>query len=296
MSTHKKLIFLITALALITSVVFAQTDKLLPQAQDLANKLKFDEAEALCKKIIKDDPENINVFTLLCDIYIKTGKFDLARFTVEELKDIKAPKNLTDYYFGKIYHGEGQLKDAPKEYRDAFISAKPALAENPVNARINQAAEDLKNNNFAAADEKLAKVLAEDPYNIDAYYNVAVLRYLEAKYDDSLKILYKITDSKVFYPYADYLIGKNLVKLARPEEGELYFKLSVKRYSGLSDSYLELANLYAKKGGYNKAIEYYNKAVDKNIPEIFYNIAVCYELLGDPKSADIYYKKYSQIK
>lgn len=358
------------------SPLHAQDTKTVSPAKDqtavpaLISNLKFDEAETICKKTLKEQPENMNAFTDLISIYAKTGRFDEALFTIEEMKDLKADPNLIHLLMGKIYFTQGKFADAikefeaiadktspyypdtlnnlgitytklgnpikAKEYFDAYLKIKPIEQQKPavteqcsVTALINSAAADINKNDLASAKEKLSKAVSADPYNIEAYYNAAVLNYLESKYDDSLKTLYKITDTKVFYPYADYLIGKNLAALGRADEAQIILNKSVKEYPLLVESYLELANINIKAGEYQKAdtclqkvnelvpdmhslqilygmlyfkqgkikeaIDSFEKTLENNEtvqPDIYYNLAVCYELNKDNKNAVKYYKKY----
>lgn len=339
----KKFVLLVMLFILFASISFAQGDKTAPPAKDqkavpgLISMLKFDEAETICKKTIKEQPENMNAFTELVCIYTKTGRFDEALFTIEEMKDLKADPNLIRLLTGKIYLIQGKFNDAKKEFEainDKTFQYYPDK-KGPAVELINSAAADINKNDFAAAKEKLSKALTIDPYNMNAYYNTAVIDYLEGKYDDSLKTLYKITDTKVFYPYADYLTGKNLIALGRADEAQAIINKSIKEYPTLVESYLELANINIKAGEYQKADTYLQKAADlgtglqdwvrlKNLqilygtlyfkqgkikeaidsfekalennenvqPDIYYNLAVCYELNKDNKNAVKYYKKY----
>lgn len=345
----------------------AQTDKVNPVEKEqsavasLINQLKFDEAETLCKKIIKKQPENIKTFTDLCTIYTKTGRFDLALFTIEEMKDLKADANLISLLTGKIYLAQGKFGLAVSEfdkitnkdpqyyygalnnlgiaykklgnsikskgYFDLAAAIKPS-GQNPVSILINESASDINNNDFPAAQNKLSKALEQDSYNIDGYYNMAVLNYLTKNYDLSLKNLYKIADYKVFYPYADYLIGKNLIMLDRTDEAQVYLTKSIEDYPPLFEAYPEIANLNIKNGNYGKAQIYLEDAAkletsvnktnslhilygnlyfrqgkikeainsfdkaSKDNPDIYYNMAVCYQLLNDNKTAVKYYNEY----
>jgi len=318
----------------------AQGDKTASPIKDqtavlaLISKLKFDEAEIICKKTIKEQPENMTAFTELISIYTKTGRFDEALFAIEEIKDLKADPNLLHLLTGKIYLAQGKFADAKKEFEainDKTFQYYPDK-QGPAGELINSAAADINKNDLAGAKEKLAKALSADPYNIDAYYNTAVLNYLEGKYDDSIKTLYKITDTKVFYPYAGYLTAKNLIALGRADEAQLLLNKSIKEYPPLFESYIELANLNIKAGEYQKAETYLQKAAelmpdmhnlhslqilygtlyfrqgkikeaiasfesalkntDKINPDIYYNLAVCYELNKDNKNSLKHYNEY----
>lgn len=314
----------------------AQGDNTVPSAKDqtsvpaLISSLKFDEAEIICKKTIKEQPENMTAFTELISIYTKTGRFDEALFAIEEMKDLKADPNLLHLLLGKIYLTQGKFADAKKEFEsinDKTFQYYPGK-QGPAGELINSAATDINKNDLVSAKEKLAKALAANPYNLDAYYNTAVLNYLEGKYDDSIKTLYKITDTKVFYPYADYLIGKNLAALGRADEAQVLLNKSIKEYPPLVESYIELANLNIKADEYQRAETYLQKAADlgtasynlqilygtlyfrqgkikeaidsferslkinNNQPNVYYNLAVCYELNKDNKNALKYYNEY----
>lgn len=332
----RKFALLMIAFMLFASISFAEGDKTAPLPKDqtavpaLISSLKFDEAEIICKKTIKEQPENMTAFTELISIYTKTGRFDEALFAIEEMKDLKADPNLIHLLTGKVYLAQGKFNDAKKEFEainDKTFQYYPDK-QGPASELINSAAADINKNDLAGAKEKLLKALALDPYSIEAYYNAAILNYLEGKYDDSIKTLYKITDTKVFYPYADYLTAKNLIALGRVDEAQILLNKSIKEYPPLVESYIELASLNIKAGEYPKAETYLQKAADlgkdpqnlqilygtlyfkqgkikeaidsfekslkinTNQPGIYYNLAVCYELNKDNKNAVKYYTEY----
>ncbi|MFH1452463.1 MAG: tetratricopeptide repeat protein [Armatimonadota bacterium] len=389
----KKLLCFFAIILFMFGSCFAQDEKLLAQAQELALQLKFDQAETLCKRIIKDEPENLDAFSCLCGIYTKTGRFNLALFTIEEMKDLKADPGLISLLNGKIYMTAGNntsalkefeallnkespyyyeallnsgiiytrikdydkaytllnetlnIKNIPqsstalsslliqeKKYPEASNVLSEAIKENYSPALVNLAVIDMKNNNSDTAKEKLNKALEYQPYNLDAYYNLAVIDYDKGSYEDSIGNIYKITDFNIFYPQAGYLMGKNLIAMGQLDEAYMYLNKAVTQYPDFFDAYMELGNLYIKEGNYekahiylkkcmelnpadpnlqillgtlyfkennlDKAIECFKSALDKGSakPDIYYNIAICYQIKKDKENAVKYYKEYLKIK
>jgi tetratricopeptide (TPR) repeat protein len=112
-------------------------------------------------------------------------------------------------------------------------------------------------NNSDAASGYLEKIIALNPKNTYAYYNLGILNYNKGRIDEAISNFNKaIKNNTEFFP-AHYNIGI---------------------------CYYEFKN-------YNKALKHFKKALKsgENKVNIYYNIALVYEALNNKKEAEKYF-------
>lgn len=95
-------------------------DELLTRAQKLARMERLDEAESTCIDMIYKDPNNIQVYKILGNVYLKQGNIQDAESSFKEAlrrgaQEIEIYKKL-----GSLYTDQGKIKEAIRIYRRAI--------------------------------------------------------------------------------------------------------------------------------------------------------------------------------
>lgn len=92
---------------------------------------------------------------------------------------------------------------------------------------------------------------------------------------------------------AHYWLGLLFYETGRKDDAVRTWEDSA-RIKPDADTYSSIGNVFAEKGLYTKAIEYYGKAIEtnKSFALAYYNLGSAYEAIGDGKEAAGYYKKF----
>ncbi len=180
------------------------------------------------------------------------------------------------------------------------LSKDLASMDNP---EAKKALEKLQNGNYEYAIKVFDSIIA-DPIKLEekkhakVYFNAAEARYLSNKYQESYKYYLKAVDrDEDNYEYLSkaawmsmYLIKKEALDLL--EKKLAIEKNKLKNEEKTADTYNTIGQLYYKLGKYEKALEFYNKALDildiklKTIGEIHSDTAITILNIGT-----VYYQK-----
>lgn len=150
------------------------------------------------------------------------------------------------------------VRDIPRN-QDIINSYGHRVMTNPIDFNY----ESLKDAVNRGVEDRLGlelrKDIESDPQNSKALYWLGMLYYETGREEDSIAAWEKV------------------VRI-RPD----------------ANTFSNIGNLFAEKGLYAKAIEYYKKAVanDKQFAEAYYNLGNAYELMGDKSQAATAYRKF----
>lgn len=125
--------------------------------------------------------------------------------------------------------------------------------------------------------------------NAIQFYSKAEFIYKEKNENSLLAIVYS-NKANIFYIQQDYSKAEDYQKQAI----RILERDSIKYRKQLGNFYNNLANVYKKKGEFNKAIYFYDKSLKlkekKNSYVSFGNLAMCYQRLNNNQKARSYYE------
>lgn len=215
---------------------------------------KTNQAVSVYKEVLASDPGNEDACVFYSKVLAADKEYKKAIGELKKCSKLNKKKGIFDYYIGKLYVDQADLKNAQKAFRDSF--EKESGFSQSVMA-LGLIYEELKQN-------KKALKLYED--------------HLKEKPDDSLilgrivQLLFTTQDYDKVIRYAERLSDTD------PDDLNLKVKLGV---------------LYTDKGDYNKAVSIFKELLQHN-PEndnILYYVGAIYQQLGHVDNAIDYYSK-----
>ena len=219
---------------------------------------QINKAKDTCLKILKKEPNNIDILNLLGAIAFQNKNYSEAVYTFNKIIQINSNNFQAYYNQGNAYLGLKKFEEALKNYNQA-IKIKPDYKQAYNNRGI--VLKELKR--IKEALENYNQAITIEPNNADLYNNRGTV-YLELKQFDKA-----IED----YNFA-LTINKNYP--------EVYFNLG---------------NAFNEFGKSEEAIKSYSQAIkiNKNYSEAFFNLGNVLKNLKKIKEAIICYKKVNEI-
>ncbi|MDX1906207.1 MAG: hypothetical protein SF053_04175 [Bacteroidia bacterium] len=240
------------------------------------------EAKKILYGMRDSDPENPIPYIYLGTYYKKQGVPELA---LEELEKAiqKAPTYVPAYVFlAELKYDEGMLSKQPEPFNAGFRYAQKALDLNANYAPAYRIRGELYLllKEFVKAKEDYRKYVSLTQNDLKARIRYASFLFLSEEYAEALNELQAIekdTVTNVMYR----LKGMSLNKLGRTQEAraalDTYFTKQPETYTIALD-YEVYGDILRNQGDFDKADEYYQKAILKNTDRasIFEEIAVKY--------------------
>ena len=260
------------------------------EAVSLFKSKKYSDAKKICTDIVsrnKSDPRPLNI---LAAIEKQMGNEDEA---IEILNKtiLDFPNDEQSYFnLGKIYQDLNQNKNALKNFEKA-----KSLKNDFFQADISMANIHLSNSDSAIALENLRNVKKSKPNLEGLNYLIGRAYFIENNYEESEDYLNKElivnkNNSEAFFLLGEIFRNKNdsdsaiecyneslkinqnevallnltscLIELNRFDEAELKLNTGIKSYPKNYWFYLNLADLYTKKGEFNKILSHCFKALE----------------------------------
>ncbi len=281
--------------------------------------------DSLSQNIV-NDPNNSNTYYQRGLYFYDEGEFDQALNDINRALEVDSMVAQYHYVKGNIYYDDKRFKEAFSSYQKSI-----ELDEEHVNAILKLSQIELILKNYDLAIEMVNKALRLDPMNPVAYYLKGFI-YLDAR-DSTTAISTFQTAIEVDPNYYDaYIILGKVYSDVNPDFAESYYKQAIEIQGeniealyniGVFyqdyDRYLECYPIYDKiialdssayfayynKGyvllvsdsSYTEAIDQFEKALlfYPYYHQAYYNIGLCYENLGDLKSAEKNYRKSLEI-
>ncbi len=228
-------------------------------AKKLLKKEKYSEAIEMVNKILSEDPEIVDAYMLLGNLYYRKKDFKEALVSFKEVLKRKPDYNFAMINIINCYVNMGKLEEAERVTND-FIKKFP-----------NDSAFyfELGKINFLMKKKELAekylkKAIDVYPKNTQAMNKLAEMYIVDGRLSEALELLKK-------------------VEMLNPTMKELYYNM---------------AQIEEKKGNILKAIEYYRKEIENNPKNFkaYYNMAVNLKNIGKINEALSYYEKTIEIK
>ena len=234
--------------------VFNQISK----ARELGLEGNFDQAISVINEIIKEDPDIIDAYFTLGNLYFKQRKFEKALEAFFEALDRKPDDAFTVINVANSYIQMSNLEEAEK----FILSFLPSL---PPDSLVNLVLGNIYNSQkkYDLAIEYYNKCLELNPYSASAY--------------NALGEIYIIQD--------------------KITEAERYLRKALELNPGLLNVHYNYAQLHEKKGDLCQAVEEYRKELD-NIPHNFrasFNLSRVFRMQGREEDELRYLEKTIEI-
>lgn len=300
-------------------------------ARELGLEGKFEQARAMVDEIIKEDPEVIDAYFTLGNLYFKERQFEKALeyyFKVMERKpdDAFMVINIANSYImldnldeaekfllsyipslppdSQIHLILGNIYNSEKKYDLALENYQKCVKINPYSASAYNALAGiyLLQDKIDEAEEHLRKATELNPKLMNVHYNLA---QLQEKKGDLLQAAEEYKKELENIPY-NFRASFNLSRLSRLlglEEEELeYLKKTVEINPGFPLSYFYLARIYLNRGqNFEEAISLVKKGIDlkpekKDLPLGYFLLADLYDRLGNQSLSLEYARKGKSLE
>ncbi len=215
----------------------------LSHARELGLEEKFDRAVAIIRAIIAEDPDIIDAYFTLGNLYFKQGELENALESFFEALDRKPDDAFTVINIANSYIRMGNLEEAEK----FIVSFLPSL-----------------------------------PPDSQLYLILGNILNAQEKYEEAIAHYEKCIELNPYSASAYSALGGICVVQDRLVEGERYLEKALELNPKLANVHYNYAQLYEKKGDLLKAAEEYHMELD-NIPHNFkasFNLSRVYRLLG----------------
>ena len=299
------------------------SDYFTKKGQEAYDEGKYEKALGYFKKAVQQrrDVETLNN---LGKTYIKSSKPKIALKCFEDAiaLDIKYPEtyiNLAQYY-SEI------MRDSKKQMH----YLKHAIKLDPKNAKPFYFMGNIYYDKgmYETAADYYRQALSKDDTCFEAYYALGETLYKLQNYEEGYQVLKKSLNIELDNPNVYELLAKLSIKLRKYDEAESYAQKLIS-YQPSPDNYLLLSEALYLSGNYNDAINIlntkitdtknskkynlfglcnyqlnnYNEAVNnfkvalaiEEKPIYLYNLAVCYNILGNKTNMNAYADKATKI-
>ncbi len=230
----------------------------LKRIKKLMKKKSYDVAIKLAEKLLKKEPEIVDGYMLLGNLYYRKKDFEKAVIAFKEVL-----KRKPDYNFAMINIINCYLN--MQEYEKAMFEIKNFIKKFPEDSAL--------------------------------FFEFGKLYVLKGDYENAIKMLKRAIKVYPKNTQAMNKLGEIYVVEDKLDEAEKILQQAVKINPTMKEIYFNLAQIAEKKGNLKEANEYYLKEI-KNNPNNFkayYNIAVNYKELGMIDKAVEFYKKTMEV-
>jgi len=212
------------------------------------------QAEILYKKILKKQPDNVDILHMLGVICSAKGDFDSAIRLIKKALNIK-PSN---------YHAFYNLANI---YRD--------------NKRYNEAIDCYQ------------KAIDYYPDFVDALYNLGILYQEIGRLNDAIECYKKAIQTNPGLFNLHFNLGNALYDKGFIEEAIKSYRNAIRLSPDFTAAYYNLANIFKERDQNDEAIAFYKKALqlDPGNIDVYHNIGILLHNRGLIEEAIRYYKK-----
>ncbi len=148
------------------------------------------------------------------------------------------------------------------------------------------------------AARSFQQVVAADPENADAYYNLGTLYLRRSSLQEAKQNLEQAVRLRPNYPEAWNNLGMVAAQRGSNEEAIQNFQQSLQLRPGYVTALLNLGNVYRRLGNFDEAEALLRRALDRepSNAEANYNLGMLYARKGDPAKAEEYLKGATKLR
>jgi arylsulfatase A-like enzyme/uncharacterized protein HemY len=298
----------------------------LSRTKELMLEEKYEEAVALINQIIEEDPDVIDAYFTLGNLYFKKREFDKALNSFLQVLD-KRPGdaftiiNISNSYMGmgeieeadkfvmsvidsippdsQLYYVLGNIKNLKEDHEEAIKYYKECIKLNPSSASAYSALGGVYvvQKRFDDAEHYLQKANEINPEMRNLHYHWALLH--EEK-GDLIKAVDAYKEELVNIPHsfkACFNLSRVYRKMGDALEEEKYLNKTMEINPNFPMSYFYLARIYMNRGErYDEAVSLVEKGIelkpaDKDLPLGYFLLADLYSRLGQNAKSEEYASK-----
>ena len=256
---------------------------------------QLDKAIRYTVKAISLQPELETAHMNLVAFYRKTGQLEKA---IEHLKKaaVLRPKDATTHeHLAEMYRDAGQNEKATRHLEKA-IALRPGHTRTLVNLAV--ACSDAGQNDRAI--ELLKVAVALQPEFAAVYVNLGAVYSKIGQYDTGIQYLSKAIELQPDDPFAYQSLGLISRVQGRYPLAIKYLKkaLELQKGRGRLQTYLNIGNTYHDMGEREKAISYFQKAIqlDPNHANAHLLLGMTYRALNRGEAARVQFKKVLKLE
>lgn len=264
-------------------------------------------------KLINDHPDHVlakEAYLQIGDVYFKAGKFDEAADFFKKFHT-RWP---TDAKYGQVAHWQELQAYFNGKNDEAAIKAYPAFMEKyPAADNIADAKKQLEMIYYRrgidgdpAKLEEFLTLYAQSPFAPSARYKLVDMSMEQAKWSLVAKhaeLFVRDYPKDNLIPQVTLILGQSLEKTEQSDKAADQYKGLMKNFSAKPEAVeaaFRLAMIHFNREQYQEAVDAFQYAVAKKVaPEVranlFYNMAICYENLGQPEPAAAAYGDFAKV-
>jgi predicted O-linked N-acetylglucosamine transferase (SPINDLY family) len=251
------------------------------------------QAENICKKILKKKSNSADALHILGVIYSQRGLQNLAIQYIN--KALQIDPNFIDAYnnLGNIYQTMQQFDDAILYYQKA-LRLNPILAKTYYNLGI--AFQDKGQLDEAASCYEQAIKL--NFYNFGLFNNLGLIKQQQGCLNDAINYYQKALDINPNFAEALNNLGNISCIRGQYDEAIKYSQRALDINPNFVEAHNNLGNVYKAKDQYDEAIASYSKAlrVNPSYIDCYYNLGRTLELQGKRQEAIAAYDMFLYFK
>lgn len=244
-------------------------DKAVRSAFEQYNNGNIEQAEAICKKILKKKHSNVDALNLLGMIsYLKQDYSASADYIETALRYDTSNFQLLNN-LGTAYKAEKKLDDAINCYRKALLLNPLSAAANNNLGSVLQEKRDVD-----GAMECYQAALRLDPQYADAYFNLGTALRVKGRIDEAIAHYQKALHFNPNFVEAYNNLGVDFKERGNLREALIYFQKVLELRPSFAEAYNNIGSILGDQGKLGDAEGYYRRALQLN-PDF----AVCHSNL-----------------
>jgi tetratricopeptide (TPR) repeat protein len=217
------------------------------------------QAENVCKEILKIDSGNIAAINLLGLIYYQLKNYDSAIHYMKKLTALN-PNNAQAYYIIGHSMQEKERMDEAIDYYQKALQINPDFAD--VYYNLGTIFQDKKRTDEAA--NCYQKALQINPDDVDACYNLGRVLQDKEQFDEAIAFYKKALQLNPELADAYNNIGIILKEKGQLDEAITYCQKALQLNPELAGTYNNIGIILKEKGQLDEAITCYQKALELN--------------------------------
>jgi tetratricopeptide (TPR) repeat protein len=297
----------------------------LSKSKELMLEERYEEAVALINQITEEDPDVIDAYFTLGNLYFKTREFDnaLENFlkVLERRQDSFTVINIANSYIGKgdfeeadkfltsiidsvppdsqLYYVFGNIKSLREEHDEAIKHYKECIKLNPSSASgySGLAGTYVALKRFDEAETNLIKAQEFNPTLRNLHYHWALLHEEKGNLIKAADAYKQELENIPHNFKACFNLSRVYRKLGDVLEEEKYLNKTIDLNPNLPMSYFYLARIFLNRGErFDEAVSLVVKGIelkpaDKDLPLGYFLLADLYNRLGQPAKSEEYVRK-----
>ena len=249
---------------------------------------RLQQAEYICREIIKVEPENANACHLLGVIAHQAGRSDIAVQLIS--KAIEKDPGQHFYYssFGNALKKQGKLDEAIKSYRMA-LTIKPEFAE----AHSNLGNTFREQGNLDDAIKSYQTALSIKPDFAGAHSNLGNAFREQGKFRDAIKSCRMALSIKPDFAEAHNNLGEALREQGNLDDAVKSYRMALNIKPDFAGAHSNLGNALKEQGKLDDAVASYQRAIAiyHDFPDAYYNLGTVLQDQGKFEAAIEEYRK-----